>query len=102
MEQRSLRRGALQTLAATGLKDEELLHYSGQMARWHDQLLSGIASSGTDLSQSLPIRFCLPIVAAIANVSCMLLLLFSTGEPIPCEDSDDAADLPPAPSFLVL
>ena len=29
LEQRSLRRGAIQALAATGLKDEELLHYSG-------------------------------------------------------------------------
>lgn len=29
LEQRSLRRGAIQTLAATGLTDEELLHYSG-------------------------------------------------------------------------
>lgn len=29
LEQRSLRRGAIQTLAQTGLTDEELLHYSG-------------------------------------------------------------------------
>ena len=29
LEQRSLRRGAIQALAATGLKDDELLHYSG-------------------------------------------------------------------------
>ncbi len=29
LEQRSLRRGAIQTLAATGLSDEELLKYSG-------------------------------------------------------------------------
>jgi len=29
LEQRSLRRGAIQALAATNLKDEELLHYSG-------------------------------------------------------------------------
>ena len=29
LEQRSLRRGAIQALAATGLSDEELLHYSG-------------------------------------------------------------------------
>ena len=29
LEQRSLRRGAIQALAASGLKDEELLHYSG-------------------------------------------------------------------------
>lgn len=29
LEQRSLRRGAIQALAATGLTDEELLHYSG-------------------------------------------------------------------------
>ena len=29
LEQRSLRRGSIQALAATGLKDEELLHYSG-------------------------------------------------------------------------
>ena len=29
LEQRSMRRGAIQALAATGLKDEELLHYSG-------------------------------------------------------------------------
>ena len=29
LEQRSLRRGALQTLAATNISDEKLLHYSG-------------------------------------------------------------------------
>jgi integrase len=29
LEQRSLRRGAIQALAATGMTDEELLHYSG-------------------------------------------------------------------------